>query len=75
MDDAFVTISLSEDEFDQVIEWLGDQEIRTNLGKLYDRLYEALEARDQVEEEAEDEEEEVDAEDDEDEDEFAEEDE
>ena len=72
MDDAFVTISLSEDEFDQVIEWLGDQEIRTNLGKLYDRLYEALEARDQVEEEAEDEEEEVDAED---EDEFAEEDE
>jgi len=75
MDDAFVTISLSEDEFDQVIEWLGDQEIRTNLGKLYDRLYEALEARDQVEEEAEDEEE-VDAEDeDEDEDEFAEEDE
>ena len=73
MDDAFVTISLSEDEFDQVIEWLGDQEIRTNLGKLYDRLYEALEARDQVEEEAEDEEE-VDAED-EDEDEFAEEDE
>lgn len=75
MDDAFVTISLSEDEFDQVIEWLGDQEIRTNLGKLYDRLYEALEARDQVEEEAEDEEE-VDAEDeDEDEEEFAEEDE
>ena len=75
MEDTFVTISLSEDEFDQVIEWLGDQEIRTNLGKLYDRLYEALEARDQVEEEAEDEEE-VDAEDeDEDEDEFAEEDE
>jgi len=53
MDDAFVTISLSEDEFDQVIEWLGDQEIRTNLGKLYDRLHDALEARHQVEDEEE----------------------
>jgi len=75
MEDAFVSIDLTEEEFDKIVDWVGEQEINTGLGKLYDRLYEALEARDQVEEEAEDEEEEVDAEDDEDEDEFAEEDE
>lgn len=75
MEDAFVSIDLTEEEFDKIVDWVGEQEINTGLGKLYDRLYEALEARDQVEEEAEDEEE-VDAEDeDEDEDEFAEEDE
>ena len=75
MEDAFVSIDLTEEEFDKIVDWVGEQEINTGLGKLYDRLYEALEARDQVEEEAEDEDEEVDAEDEEDEEEFAEEDE
>lgn len=43
---TFVTIDLSEDEYDQVIEWLSEQEISTGLGKLYDRLIEAVENRD-----------------------------
>ncbi len=44
--DTFVSIDLTEDEYDQLVEWLGEQEIGTGLGKLYDRLIEAVEARD-----------------------------
>lgn len=44
--ETFVSVDLSEDEFDQVIEWLGEQEIQSGLGKLYDRLMAAVESRD-----------------------------
>lgn len=44
--EKFVSIDLSEDEYDQIIEWLSEQEISTGLGKLYDRLIEAVENRD-----------------------------
>ncbi len=50
MIDAFVTIELTEEEFDQVIEWLGDQEIQSGLYKLYDRLMIAVEAVEEAEE-------------------------
>lgn len=44
--ETFVSVDLSEDEFEQVIEWLGEQEIQSGLGKLYDRLMAAVESRD-----------------------------
>lgn len=44
--ETYVSIDLSEDEFDQIIDWLSEQEISTGLGKLYDRLIEAAENRD-----------------------------
>ena len=46
MDDIFVTVDLNEAEFDALVEWLGEQQIDTGLGKLYDRLLELAEARD-----------------------------
>jgi len=46
MDDIFVTVDLNETEFDALVEWLGEQQIDTGLGKLYDRLLELAEARD-----------------------------
>ena len=45
MENAFVTIELSEDEYDQVLEWLGSEEISTGLGELYARLLAAAENR------------------------------
>jgi hypothetical protein len=47
MENAFVTIELSEDEYDQVLEWLGSEEISTGLGELYARLLAAAETRDE----------------------------
>lgn len=46
MDDIFVTVDLTETEFDALVEWLGEEEISTGLGKLYDRLLELAEAKD-----------------------------
>ena len=46
MDDVFVTVDLTETEFDALVEWLGDEQINTGLGKLYDRLLELAEAKD-----------------------------
>jgi hypothetical protein len=45
MIDTYVSIELTEEEYDLVIEWLSEQEISTGLGKLYDRLIEAAEFR------------------------------
>jgi len=42
----FVTISMSEDEFDAVVEWLGNESINSGLGDLYARLLAAVEAAD-----------------------------
>jgi len=42
----FVTISMSEDEFDAVVEWLGNESINSGLGDLYSRLLAAVEAAD-----------------------------
>lgn len=46
MDDVFVTVDLTETEYDALVEWLGEQQIETGLGKLYDRLLELAEAKD-----------------------------
>jgi len=51
MDDTFVTVDLTEFEFDALIDWLGEQEISTGLSKLYDKLIAASEAVDEDEEE------------------------
>jgi hypothetical protein len=48
MDDVFVSIDLSEDEYDQIIDWLGSEEIATGLGSLYARLLAAAEERSEV---------------------------
>jgi len=45
MDDVFVSIDLTQDEYDQVVEWLGSEEISSGLGQLYARLLEAAEER------------------------------
>jgi hypothetical protein len=42
----FVTITMSEDEFEAVIEWLGNESINSGLGDLYTRLLAAVEAAD-----------------------------
>jgi len=54
MEDTFVTVDLTEFEFDALIDWLGEQEISSGLSKLYDKLIAASEAADE-EEESEDE--------------------
>lgn len=41
MDEKFVTIELTEFEFDAIVEWLGEQEIASDLYNLYDRLIKA----------------------------------
>jgi len=53
MNEAFVTVDLTEFEFDALIDWLGEQEISSGLSKLYDKLVAASEAAE--EEEGEDE--------------------
>jgi hypothetical protein len=56
MDETFVTVDLTEFEYDELLEWLGEQEIATGLSKLYDKLIAAAESIDEeVEEEAADE--------------------
>ena len=47
MDDVFVTVDLNETEYDALVEWLGEQQIETGLGKLYDRLLEPAENKDE----------------------------
>jgi len=57
MEDTFVTVDLTEFEFDSLIDWLGDQQISSGLSKLYDKLIAAAEAasEDEQEDDAEDE--------------------
>jgi len=56
MDDVFVSVDLTEFEYDEVIEWLGEQEISSGLSGLYDKLLAAVEARDAEAKEVEDDE-------------------
>ena len=44
--DVFVTVDLTEPEFDALVEWLGEEQINTGLGGLYDRLLELAESKD-----------------------------
>ena len=53
MDEVFVSVDLTEFEYDEVIDWLGEQEISSGLSDLYNKLLAAVEARDAVEEEEE----------------------
>ena len=53
MDDVFVSVDLTEFEYDEVIDWLGEQEISSGLSDLYKKLLAAVEARDSEEEEEE----------------------
>ena len=55
MEDTFVTVDLTEFEFDALVDWLGEQEISSGLSKLYDKLIAASEEADEEEEEGEDE--------------------
>jgi len=56
MDETFVSVDLTEFEYDEIIDWLGGQEISTGLSKLYDKLIAAAESLDEeVEEDSEDE--------------------
>jgi len=56
MDDVFVSVDLTEFEYDEIIDWLGDKEISSGLSGLYDKLLAAVEARDAKAEEVEDDE-------------------
>jgi len=49
MDDTFVTVDLTEFEFDALVDWLGEQEISSGLSKLYDKLIAASEAAEEEE--------------------------
>ena len=51
MDEVFVNVDLTEFEYDEVIDWLGEQEISSGLSDLYNKLLAAVEARDAAEEE------------------------
>jgi len=44
MSDTFVTVSLTEFEFDALVEILSEKEIGSGLGSLYERLIAASEA-------------------------------
>ena len=50
MEDTFVTVDLTEFEFDALVDWLGEQEISSGLSKLYDKLIAASEAASEDEE-------------------------
>ena len=56
MDEIFVSVDLTEFEYDELLEWLGEQEIASGLSDLYNKLQAAVEARDAEAEEVEDEE-------------------
>ena len=51
MDEVFVSVDLTEFEYDALVDWLGEQEISSGLSGLYDKLFAAVEARDAAEEE------------------------
>ena len=53
MDEVFVSVDLTEFEYDALVDWLGEQEISSGLSGLYDKLFAAVEARDSEEEEEE----------------------
>ena len=58
MDEIFVDVALTEFEYDEIIEWLGEREISSGLSGLYNKLLAAVEYRDEedfAEEEAEEE--------------------
>jgi len=55
MSDTFVTVSLTEFEFDSLVEILSEKEIGSGLGSLYEKLISASEAEDEEEDDAEDE--------------------
>jgi hypothetical protein len=55
MNEIFVSVDLTEFEYDELLEWLGEQEISSGLSDLYNKLLAAVEARD-ADEEVEDEE-------------------
>ena len=38
MDEVFVSVDLTEFEYDEVIDWLGEQEISSGLSDLYKKL-------------------------------------
>jgi hypothetical protein len=50
MDEFFVSVDLTEYEYDEMLEWLGEQEISSGLSGLYNKLLAAVEARDEAEE-------------------------
>jgi len=50
MDEIFVSVDLTEFEYDELLEWLGEQEIASGLSDLYNKLLAAVEARDATEE-------------------------
>jgi len=54
MSDTFVTVSLTEFEFDALVEILAEKEIGSGLGNLYEKLIAASESEDE-EDDAEDE--------------------
>ena len=54
MSDAFVTVSLTEFEFDSLVDILSEKEIGSGLGNLYEKLIAASESEDE-EDDAEDE--------------------
>ena len=47
MEDVFVTIDLSEPEYDAILEFVSEQEIQTGLSSLYERLLKAVDEEDQ----------------------------
>ena len=53
MDEVFVSVDLTEFEYDEIMEWVSDQEISSGLSDLYNKLLAAVEARDAAEEEEE----------------------
>ena len=56
MDEIFVDVALTEFEYDEIMEWLGEKEISSGLSDLYNKLLAAVEARDAEAEEVEDDE-------------------
>jgi hypothetical protein len=53
MDEFFVSVDLTEHEYDEMLEWLGEQEISSGLSGLYNKLLAAVEARDEAEDDGE----------------------
>ena len=51
MDDVFVSVDLTEFEYDEIMEWVSDQEISSGLSDLYNKLLATVEARDAADEE------------------------
>ena len=45
MDEVFVSVDLTEFEYDEIMDWLGQQEISSGLSDLYNKLLAAVENR------------------------------